>query len=58
MRLGQSVITYYRTDALYVANKAGGSKAPCDQKHGGKGYFSHFHTRNRNGAHVYFLVGG
>ena len=40
VKSGQSVITYYRSDARYVANVAGGAKAVCDQRHGGEGYFN------------------
>lgn len=59
LRRGNSVITYYSTDALYVANRSGRSKAPCDQKHGGVGFFNHYHLSGRpTHAHSFYIIRG
>ena len=59
VRRGLNVITYYSSDALYVANMAGGAKAMWHQKHGGAGYFNHYHINgHKNSAHIYYLLKG
>ena len=58
-RMGLNSITYYSSDALYVANRAGGSRAVWHQKHGGVGYFNHYHINGHaNSAHIYYIVAG
>ena len=58
-RRGLNSITYYASDAKYVANRAGGNRAMWHQRHGGLGYFNHYHIyAHRNSAHIYYLIAG
>ena len=57
LRHGSNVITYFRSIAQSVANEAGGGRAMHHQKHGGAGYFNHFHIMNHaNSAHIFYIV--
>lgn len=58
-RRGLNSITYYSSDARYVANLAGGNRAMWHQKHGGLGYFNHYYIYNHsNSAHIYYIIAG
>ena len=58
-RRGLNSITYYSSDALYVANRAGSSRAMWHQRHGGPGYFNHYHINgHKNSAHIYYIITG
>lgn len=57
---GRNVFTVTKTEALAVAKAAGKNKKPVGPeidrgKSGIMGYYWHFHTYNRNGAHVWYL---
>ena len=57
MRHGLNVITYFRSVAQSAANEAGGGRAMHHQRHGGAGYFNHFHIKNHaNSAHIFYIV--
>lgn len=56
----RNVFTVTKTEALAVAKAAGKNKKPVGPeidrgKSGIMGYYWHFHTYNRNGAHVWYL---
>ena len=56
---GLNSITFHEQEARYVANVAGGSRAVYHQKHGGAGFFNHYHINgHKNSAHIYFLSAG
>ena len=61
LRRGFDVITYFRTDALNIANRANGKKSECHQKHDHSFYFSHFHVSLKyikHHIHSFYVVGG
>ena len=52
-------MTYYSSDARKAANMAGNVRGMCHQRHGGMGYFNHYHVGDhKNNAHMAFIVGG
>lgn len=56
-RQGRNSITYYRANALWVANVAGNAKAMHHTPHGRNGYFSHYHiNKHSNSAHIAYLT--
>ena len=60
VRKGKSVFTVTRAEARALAKKAGNNKKPVGPeidkgKNGVVGYYFHYHTYNRNGAHIWFL---
>ena len=58
-RRGLNSITYFSSDARYVANRAGGARAMWHQRHGGDGYFNHYHINgHKNSAHIFYVVAG
>ena len=57
---GYDVFTYNGTFAYWLARSAGGGKIPVGPeidkgKVGTVGYYWHYHTYDRNGAHVFYL---
>lgn len=55
---GQSVMTYYKSDAYDIAKAAGNNKTPVGPEiHGqlGDGYYYHYHVYNRTShAHIWY----
>ena len=59
IRQGKSVITFYKSDALYISNSAGRARSICDNRHGGAGFFHHFHLVGRsNRSHSFYIANG
>lgn len=42
------VITYYKSDALNIANSVGSTRSKCDPKHRGSASFKHYHVKYKN----------
>ena len=60
IKSGRNVFTVTSYEAKALAIAAGGStgrnnKKLYPEKHGGKGYYWHYHTYNRKGGHVFYL---
>ena len=62
LRQGIDTITYFRTDAAYVANSVCGNKTICHQKHHkGHNFFNHFHVKLsyiKHSIHSFYVIGG
>lgn len=48
LRQGKDVITYYKSDALNIANSVGSTRSKCDPKHRGSASFKHYHVKYKN----------
>ena len=48
LRQGRDVITYFKSDALKIANSVGSVRSKCDPKHKGAASFRHFHVKYKN----------
>jgi len=48
LRQGKDVITYYKSDALNIANSVGSTRSKCDSKHRGSASFKHYHVKYKN----------
>ena len=48
LRQGKDVITYYKKDALKIANSVGSVRSKCDPRHKGAASFKHFHVKYKN----------
>ena len=61
LKKGFSVITYFRSDAKYIANRTGGTKSICHQKHKKAFYFNHYHVKLKkikHSIHSFYVIGG
>lgn len=48
LRQGKDVITYYKSDALNIANSVGSTRSKCDPKHRGSASFKYYHVKYKN----------
>ena len=48
LRQGKDVITYYKSDALNIANSVGSTRSKCDSKHRGSASFKYYHVKYKN----------
>ena len=48
LRQGKDVITYYKSDALNIANSVDSTRSKCDPKHRGSASFKHYHVKYKN----------
>lgn len=60
MRQGKDVITYYKSDALNIANSVDSTRSKCDTKHRGSASFKHYHVKYKNikwSIHSFYVYG-
>lgn len=60
MRQGKDVITYYKSDALNIANSVDSTRSKCDPKHRVSASFKHYHVKYKNikwSIHSFYVYG-